>query len=434
MALSKYCVVEIQDLSFKAQKLARGDAKDRAEAQVLQQRIATLRDTGISSDEARAMYAEGIKDELKFPEARYGKAFWGWFTGKDPEGKEVRAILAGPGGREMRDITTGTSGGPFGGQETITWTSGASGGYTVPIEAYDAVIEGLAQVDPLLDKDVCGFEVSPGPYLNPKMVAGYDLTQIAAARVAESTQSADQGLEQPGNNPQGWPTVSGGVLRSNIIYRLLFRASMEAETDIPALAAKLGRALGVAFGRALGRDAILGSGASGVPQGLYTALTPSVTIGTGTVQVGSTQTTGNITNTDIDAVFFKVNRIYRDSPKCSWLMPDSVYQKIRNATDNQGRPLLKMDDDKEVLMGKRVLVSPSLPLVGGSPVQNGALIFGDLDHFKVRISRPTLQRLKERFIDFYGVGYVGRVRMDSLLFDPSGGTQPPVVLATVNHS
>jgi HK97 family phage major capsid protein len=82
-------------------------------------------------------------------------------------------------------------------------------------------------------------------------------------------------------------------------------------------------------------------------------------------------------------------------------LPDSVYQRVRNATDNSGRPLLDFSKDKEVLMGKPVYISPSLPnVIIGSPsiAQSGVILFGDLSHFRIRCSRPTIQRCLEQGI------------------------------------
>lgn len=113
-------------------------------------------------------------------------------------------------------------------------------------------------------------------------------------------------------------------------------------------------------------------------------------------------------------------------------MNDTVYQKIRNSRDNSGRPLLHIDDDNETLLGKPVWLCPSLPLVGGSPSQFGTLLFGDLSAFHIRVTRPTLQRFSERYADFYQRAAIARVRMDSAYFDPSGGSAPPILSASVH--
>ena len=174
--------------------------------------------------------------------------------------------------------------------------------------------------------------------------------------------------------------------------------------------------------RKLGADAISGNGTT-QPQGLLTALpTPSYST-----------TSGKIILADLLAAFFGVNKVYRSQPKCGWLCGDTVYQRIRAAVDDQHRPLLDVQDDRELLLGKPVYVSPS---VTGVASGNGVLIFGDLDHFHIRVSRPTLQRTTQNSINDITKGetlWVGRIRMDSALFDPSSGNAPPITSITVTQ-
>ena len=98
-----------------------------------------------------------------------------------------------------------------------------------------------------------------------------------------------------------------------------------------------------------------------------------------------------MTAADSMAVYCSVNRIYRASPKCCWLVPDAVYQALRNASDTAGRPLLDFHADEEVLLGKRILVTPDLPAVGGSPVTNGALLFGATEQ-RVAVTQAGFDR------------------------------------------
>ena len=98
-----------------------------------------------------------------------------------------------------------------------------------------------------------------------------------------------------------------------------------------------------------------------------------------------------------------------------------------------------MHDDDEVLLGKRILIVPDLPAVGGSPLTNGVLIAGDMSHFIVKISAPWIQRTIESTgtIGSILAGeclYHGRIRVGSYLFDPSNGVAPPIVSAVVAHA
>jgi HK97 family phage major capsid protein len=137
---------------------------------------------------------------------------------------------------------------------------------------------------------------------------------------------------------------------------------------------------------------------------------------------------------DFNAIYFAVNRFYRAQPKCGWLMSDSVYQRVRNAQDDLNRPLIDVVDDEERILGKPLYICPSMGAVTSSPAANGTIAFGDLGHMHLRCSRPTIQRVlnSTQFDVTQGlVGYVGRIRFDSALFDPSNGN-PPIVIASVS--
>jgi HK97 family phage major capsid protein len=345
----------------------------------------------------RVKYAGALLEDVNAPsvsEKRYEEAF-------------ARYLLRpGINDRELRDITVG--------QQTITWTTGPQGGFTIPIKYEAQTREAMAAFDPLLDPDVTDFSMENSLTLQPSVIQGFDLSTVQASLVSEITQQT----------AQSFPAVAGGVLRANLIYKASFAASYEAEIDIPNFLSKLARAVGIAFARRIGSDCINGN-ATTQPQGILTAL-PTPVYSTGS---------GKITLNDITAIYFSVNKAYRSMPKCAWLVNDGTYHRIRKATDNSGRPLLSVRENGEVLMGKRIFVCPSIPgNVNGSPISSSTIVFGDLDHYRIRISRPMLTRETQQSLSDITRGqalWVGRVRADAQLFDPSNGSAPPLVTATV---
>lgn len=144
----------------------------------------------------------------------------------------------------------------------------------------------------------------------------------------------------------------------------------------------------------------------------------------------TTGTAGVITATDISDIYFSVNRAYRNSPKCAWVMSDTVYQMIRAAKDSSDRPLLNMHKDDETLMGKRVLVSPSVPSAAGSK----GIIFGDLSQYVVRLCKNSTEITRSIETPGYveqGIAlYTARTRIDANLIAP--GSVTPVVYATLH--
>lgn len=398
MSISKKAILEIQDLSHRAEELSKGGASERAQSSVLLNRIKTIERIGISSDEARALYAEALNESLGV---------------KKPSGKEHpeyrshfdRYLAGNIHEQEFRDFLSGT--------QTLSYTTGAQGGYTVPF-AHDATLrEAMAQIDPVLSADVTDFSMTDGPTLQPEQVSGFDLSTITAALIGETVQQ----------NPQVIPTVLGKVLNSNLIFKASFAASMEAEQDIPDFATKIIRASAIALARTISQHVMTGRGGSSDILGLTNSLgSPSVTNGTA----------GKITNTDLQNFYFAVNRFYRNQPKCGWLFNDLGYKLIRNAVDNSGRPLLSIKDDQEQLLGKPVYVSPSLTLASAGI---GLFLFGDLSHVVIRASRPQVQRSIEQAQADVTKGealYIGRCRADATLFDPSAGNYPPIILGSLN--
>lgn len=296
----------------------------------------------------------------------------------------------------------------FAGTQSISYTEGAAGGFFVPQEISDFVMLGLAQWDPLLDGDVVTLVESKDFSLRPYTQPGWDLSTFAASKIAEGVQQ----------NPQTVPSVATKLLNS-YTYRCTLDASFEFEEDTFQPTMDLMQlAYAIGFARGIGVDLAEGNGST-APQGVINGASNSG-ISTGSVS--------SATLNDIESIYFSVDRIYRAMPKCAWVFSDAYYEQIRKATDSVGNPLLKVIKDKETLMGKPVYVSPSMPVATATP----GIVFGDLSHFVVRVSKMILKRnLQAAGYVENGKGlYTGLLRADSKVVDPTGGTKPPIVYAT----
>jgi HK97 family phage major capsid protein len=395
MQLSKSAILEISELSTKAEKLSQGTASERSQSTVLMQRITTIRTCGMSSDEVRKAYGEALVESTAAPKINHAE-----------HRKMFDNYLARGFKDELRDWLAG--------QESIVWTQGAGGGYTVPFDYSDTLRVAMAQTDPVFDDTIVDFEMSDGPQCQPQQVSGFDLSTVSGSIVSEGAQLGGQAI----------PTVKGATLRSDIAFRANFLASFEGEQDIPGLSQKIVRAISVALARKAGKSVISGRGGTDMTGIVFQLGTPTINNGT----------PGQIKSTDISNIYFSVDRWYRNQPKCGFMMSDLAYKYLRNATDNQGRPLINMVDDTETLMGKPVYVSPSL-INAYSSIGVGSILFGDLSHIVVRSSRPTVQRL----VEFSGgiekgeAIYLGRFRADATLFNPdASGLAAPITLALIS--
>lgn len=317
---------------------------------------------------------------------------------------------------ERRDLLVGNSA-----PQSIFYTAGAAGGFSLPIESEKAVLTAIAAYDPLVSS-ICDFQVSDGPFLQPTWLSGWDLSQVTSQNILEGQQQLMQTV----------PTVGGRMLRSNNIHRFSLGASIESETDVPSWLDKYSLAAGTAFGRGLGKEATIGNGTTQA-QGIFTALGPAVTnIGTGSEPVGSQS--NNATGQDLLNLFYSLNKAWRASPKCAFLCSDRVYFKVRNAVDNQSRPLISIEDGEERLLGRPLYVSPSLGSGTLGSLGFGALIFGALDQFHIRISKPQMRRSVQQGVADITRGeaaFISIIRMDSALTDFSNSVTPPVVWGAV---
>ncbi len=298
------------------------------------------------------------------------------------------------------------------GNATVSYTDGSKGGFLVPQSFQRSVTEGLAAVDPLLDPKVANVIFSPDFRLQPLQLPGWDLSTIAAVQVAEAVQ----------HNSDTTPGTEQKLL-NKFTYRLSLGASLEWEQDQAAFdsaMATFGRAFGIGFARGIGADLVNGDGSS-APQGVLTGAANS-----GVTTAGA----GVLALSDFTDIFFSVNKIYRDSERCAWLMNDATAKKVRNAKDSSNRPLFPLTDDKLVILGKPVYVCPSLPSAAGSK----GIVFGDLSHFNVHATTLFLRRKTQLpgYVEYGKALYVGLMSVDAVLFDPTSGSLPPVVYATLH--
>ena len=298
------------------------------------------------------------------------------------------------------------------GQQSITYSAATAGGTLVPTEFANAVVIAAAQYDPLLDADVVSLNQSRNFQLRPWLVPGWDLTTFAAVRIAEGAQQT----------PQAPPNTAQAVLNS-FTYRASLDASIEFEEDtFQPFVTSLGAAYGIAFARGIGADLAVGTG-SGQPQGVLTGATDSGY---------TTANSGKLVYSDFTAIYFGVNRIYRAAKKCAWLMNDETYQLARNAVDDNHRPLINVVGDEEQILGKPVYVSPSLDNDASTAADK--IVFGDLSRFFVRVSGLAVARSIQTpgQIEKGKALFIGRMRADSKVFDPSNGSVPPIVFATLH--
>jgi HK97 family phage major capsid protein len=324
-----------------------------------------------------------------------------------PEMEEFRRFLQNDTGRFLYPHERRT----YSGMNTGT---GSNGGYYVPAAYMDELFQGMANFDPLLDEN--NVRLVKTDNARPMTIPGVDLSVISATKIA-------QGVDSP---PAISPATNLPAISKNLLGGFSYRsdsipATFELEQDsFESISKVLATAFGIGLARGIGQDLINGDGVTG-PLGLLTAAANSGV---------TTSAAGVISATDLTAIYFSLNRAYRNSTKAAWVCSDVVYKMIRDAKFSSGQPVLDMTDDGEKLLGKKVLISPSMP----SAATSKGIVFADLAQYVVRVAKDTVETRRNTQAPGFaenGIAlYYSLMRADAALVAP--GTTKPAVYATLH--
>jgi HK97 family phage major capsid protein len=398
---------EIHTLQTQASEILNQRNVSRADgkrADLLMAKLASIKQTGFSSDEIRQQIANEMGREIgKAPvdfdnpeQRKHEQIFRGFLSGK-PDGELEQ---------ELRATTL------LAGSQTPIFSSGTAGGVLVPQAFAQKVAEGRAAIDPLFDENVVTLIQEPSFTLPPLHIPGWDLSTITAVKVSETVQ----------HNADVIPAINNELL-NRFVYRSTLAASFEWEQDAKAYGdaqAALARAFGIAFGRGVGQDLVTGDGSTG-PQGVLTGAANSGV---------TTAAAGVFALADFTNIYFSVNKIYREAPKAGWLMADATYKAVLNAKDSSGFPFFPLVNDELKILGKPVYVCPSMPFAAGSK----GIVFGDLGSFCVHSSSLYIRRRMQYpgLVEFGKMAYTGLQMVDAIVDDPTNGSLPPIVYATLH--
>jgi HK97 family phage major capsid protein len=286
-------------------------------------------------------------------------------------------------------------------------TATGSGGALIPADFQRELFKGIAQYSDLMNE--ANVTLIRDENNRPLSVPGFDLSSISCSIIAQNAQ------QTAGNTP----TVTRNTLGGYTYKTTPIAATLEIEQDsFDSIYSILNQAFAVGIARGVGADLVNGNGST-APEGLLTAAANS------NVTTGAA---GVISAADISAIYFSLNRAYRNSTKCAWVVSDTTYELLRNAKDSSNRPLLNMSEDGEKLMGKRVLIAPDVPSGAGSK----GIVFGDLSQYAVRVNSISVRRSFELpgYAETGTALYTAMLRVDANLIAP--GSVQPVVYATLH--
>lgn len=272
----------------------------------------------------------------------------------------------------------------------------AAGGYTVPDEFRNKMVEGLKAFGGILGlADV--INTSSG---NPLQWPTNDDTNNKGAILAENTQVTEQDLVF------GTAALAAFMYTSKMVrvsIQLLQDSAFNLNTWLP-------RKLGERIGRAAAEHFAIGTGV-GQPLGLVTGLTNTVDSGT----------TGKIGFDDLVNLEHAIDPAYRGGAGVGYVLADSALRELRKLKDTTGRPIWAPAvslDAPSTINGRRYTIDNNLAAVAAG---SKSVVFGDIKAaYVIRlVAGAQTLRLTERYADYLQVGFLGFQRMDATVQDAS---------------
>lgn len=288
----------------------------------------------------------------------------------------------------------------------MSTTTTTEGGYTVATEYMRALEEamkfygGMLQVSTLI-------QTGSGAQMNfPTADATAEVGEIVGQNTAVST----------GETTFGNTTLDVYKYSSKKIalpFELLQDSFIDIEAYIQAvLAVRLGRITNTHFTTGTG---------TGQPRGIVTA-----------AGVGKTGTTGQTTTViydDLVDLEHSVNRAYRLSRGCGWMMADSSLKVVRKIKDSQGRPIFvpgyeigRPGGEPDTLLGRGITVNEDVPAMAANAK---SILFGDFKKYIIRrVMDLTMFRMTDSAFTLNGqVGFVAFQRIGGNLIDAGGAVK-----------
>lgn len=273
----------------------------------------------------------------------------------------------------------------------------AAGGYTVPTELANRIVQTMKDWGPMYDPGVTDEIVTSGG--NPFDIPTNDDTGNSAEALAEGADATD---DNSGDLVFGEKNLSAYVYATpwlKISFELLQDSAFNMESYV-------GGRIGQRLGRLANNKLTVGTGV-GQPNGIVTASS----LGKTAAAVAA------IAADELIDLQHSVNAAYRRSPKCGWMFRDTTLAAIRKLKDGQGNYLWQMGDVRvgapDLILGKPYYVNDDVPAM---TTGLKSVIFGDLGAYLVRkVGRPIVGTVRERF--FPKVGMIGLIRFDGELTD-----------------
>lgn len=273
--------------------------------------------------------------------------------------------------------------------------TGSAGGYVVPPEFRDRMVEVMKYFGPMLQVAEI-IETNTGANL-PWPTA--DDTGNVGAILAENTAMTEQDV-----------TVGTASLDAYMYTSKLVRVSYQLLQDRPDFDTWLAKKLGERIGRIWNAHFTTGTGSS-QPDGIVTSAT------VGVAGTGSFATTGGITYAQLVDLTESMDEAYLGTDGAIFMGHQSVRKALRKIVDGDGRPMWSEGLSAGVpstIFNVPFRVNNDMATLAAS---SKSLIYGNMrEAYAIRIVRDILsKRLEERYAEFLQVGFFAFARADGTL-------------------
>jgi HK97 family phage major capsid protein len=363
---------------------------DRLDSNIArEQRVANLEREAAEAREARRPdqggEAAGAEEGAKTPE--YREAFIELArAGFDPQAisAEARAVIKA-GVAEFRAQTAGTN---------------SAGGYTVPTELAAQVDKTMKMWGPMYDEAICTvLSTASG---NPIDFPTVDDTSVTVSQHTEAGTMTDDGSKDA--------TLAKMTLNAFAYDTSWVQVSMELLQDSNInVESFIGELLGERLARRVNTELTTGDG-TGDPNGIVVASTAGKTAASTTA----------FTADEVIDLLHSVDPAYRASPKCRFMLHDSVLAAVRKLKDGNGQYIWSMGDIRSGAPGSLLGQPYSVNQAMASAFTTGQklILFGDFSKYYVRkVGAPVIGVRREYY--WPNIGLAGIVRLDGDLIQTS---------------
>lgn len=274
-------------------------------------------------------------------------------------------------------------------RNTMSTTTPAEGGYTVPTEVASTLIDALKAYGGMRDvADVIATETG-APMSFPTSDGTAEEGEIIAENITATDLDASFG------------TVSLNVFKfSSKVITVPFELLQDSAIDIEAF---VNARIVTRLGRITNKMFTTGTG-TGQPNGVVTAATVGVTAANSTSQVTA------VTYDSLVNLQHSVDPAYRERGTCMWMFNDTTLRELRKIKDSSGRPIFVPGYEQgapggspDMLLGSPIKINQHVANMAASA---RSILYGD---FKGYAIRDAMQTTMFRFTDsaFTKKGQVG---------------------------